>query len=209
MSQPFDRNCHVPSPRNLNKEEGEFWVSNPFEFPSSGENLSGYERNGFFLNAKGGAFHDCSFLSGADSNGDGRSAAAYDLTGDGMPELFVRQAGGGPLLILRNNFPKANWLKVSLRGTKSNRFGIGAKLICQAGDLTIRRELNPIINFLAQEPSMVHFGIGDAKAVDRLEIVWPSGERQQLQDLPANRHLLIREGADPTPVVPGESLATR
>lgn len=207
MSQPFDGRVTVPWLRSLDKKSGEFWVPNPWLFPYSGENLSAYERNMVFLNAGGRRFDDLSFFSGADSEGDGRSATAWDVTGDGMPELFVRQVGGGPLLVFRNCFPQSNWLNVSLRGTKSNRFGVGAKLIAELGGKRICRELYPIVNALSQTPAAVHFSLGQADEVEKLTVRWPSGQVQELRHLPANKHLLIRED-DPRPsaVVSGSPL---
>lgn len=189
----------------MNKKKGEFWVDNPWKFSSSGENLSCYERNGVFLNETGESFHDLSFLSGADSDGDGRTATSADLNGDGMPELLVRQAGGGPLRIYENRFPTTSWLKVSLRGTESNRFGIGAKLVCEANGGRVCRELYPHVNFLSQDPAVVHFGLGEAAKVDRLTIRWPSGRTQEFRDLAVNQYLLIHESDPaPKPIVPGK-----
>ena len=110
-----------------------------------------------------------------------------------MPELFVRQVGGGPLLVFENQFPKSNWLRISLSGDKSNSLGIGSKLVCEAGGRRICRELYPVINFLSQSPAHVNFGLGDAETVDRLTIHWPSGETQELIDLPINSHVRVRE----------------
>ena len=73
VSQPFDAQCEAPVLRKLDREKGEFWVSSPWKFPDSGENLSAYERNGIHLNAGDGNFFDISYLTGADSPGDGRS----------------------------------------------------------------------------------------------------------------------------------------
>lgn len=210
VAQPFDCTCRVPSLRDIDADRGEFWVSNPFAFSNSGENLSAYENNGVHLNAGGRQFYDLSFLSGADSPGDGRSVAACDIDGDGMLELFVRQAGGGSLLIFGNRLPKQNWLLVSLRGTESNTFGVGGKVLCEVAGRKIHRELYPLINFLSQAPPTVHLGLGDSHQVDRLSITWPSGKRQVLTDLEVNRHLLIREGsADFDVVVPGRGALRR
>lgn len=193
MSQPFDSSYRLPALRPLDEERGEFWVSNPFLFSNTNENLSAYERNGVHLNIGDGKFADISYLTGADSPGDGRSVVAEDLNGDGMPELLVRQVGGGPLIIYENNFPKSNWLKISLQGTKSNRNGIGSKLECRIGDKVIRRELSPEVNFHAQRRASVHFGLGKADAVTSLTILWPSGEEQILENLPINRHVVVSE----------------
>lgn len=212
MTQPFNRHVDVPALREIDEDKGEFWVGNPFAFSVSGQNLSMFEHNGLFLNAGRGlgdapwSFLDVSYVSATDSDGDGRSVTACDITGDGMPELFVRQVGGGPLLIFRNKFPKANWLQVSLRGTESNRFGVGAKLVCEVGGRRLYRELYPIVNFLSQSPALVHFGLGQSEKIDRLEIRWPSGNVQELTDLPVNQHVLIREDAsEAQTVVPGQA----
>jgi hypothetical protein len=194
VSQPFNSSAQVPCLRDLDTENGEFWVSSPWNFPASGENLSAYERNGVFLNDRKGGFHDVSFASGADSPGDGRSAVSGDITGDGMPELFVRQAGGGALLVYRNRFPRVHSLQLSLRGTRSNSLGVGARIECRMGKRVIRRSLYPVVNFLSQLPAMVHLGLGDATRIDHLTIRWPSGEVQEFRDVPVDRHIRVREG---------------
>ena len=71
MSQPFDRGCEVPAPAELDESLDEFWSSNPFKV-SELHNLSGYERNRTYLNIRGENFVDISFITGADSDGDGR-----------------------------------------------------------------------------------------------------------------------------------------
>jgi len=196
VSQPFNSSAQVPCLRELDSENGEFWVSNPWNFSASGENLSAYERNGVFLNDRRGGFHNISHSSGADNPGDGRSAVSWDITGDGMPELFIRQAGGGPLVIYRNRFPRAHFLQLSLRGTRSNSLGVGARVECEMGGRVVRRSLYPVVNFLSQSPSQLHVGLGQAEVVDRLTIRWPSGEVQSFEGVPVDRHLRITEGAD-------------
>ena len=186
----------VDNLRVLDGENGEFWVRNLWEFSKSGQNLSAYERNGVFLNGLSGTkttFHDIGFLSGADNSGDGRSVCAWDITGDGRPELFVRQAGGGALVVYENGCPGGHWLKISLRGTASNRLGIGAKVVCDTDQRVVRRELYPHINFLSQSPAMIHLGLGKSERIKTLTIHWPSGTTQVLQDIAADRHVRITE----------------
>ena len=193
MSQPFDCHAVTPALREVDRKSGEFWVPNPWDFSTRRENLSAYERNGVFLNLGDNRFANIGHASAADSDGDGRSAVGCDVTGDGRPELFVRQAGGGPLRIYRNHFPDAGWLTVSLVGTTSNRQGIGARVIARLGDRVVRRELYPVINFLSQAPARVTLGLGQAKTIDRLTIRWPSGKVTEMTDVEINRHLLVRE----------------
>jgi len=193
VSQPFDCHAVIPALREVDRKSGEFWVQNPWDFATRRENLSAYERNGVFLNLGNGEFANIGHASAADSDGDGRTAVGCDVTGDGRPELFVRQAGGGPLIVYRNQFPDAGWLTVTLQGQDSNRQGIGARVIAHLGNRTVRRELYPVVNFLSQAPARVTLGLGDAQTISRLEIHWPSGKRIELKDVEINRHLVISE----------------
>jgi hypothetical protein len=172
---------------------GEFWVANPWDIVDKGHNLSAYERNRAYLNVGGRDFVDISDLTGADSDGDGRSVVAGDFRNDGRLDVVVRQAGGGSVLFFENRFPKAHFLNVSLRGVASNRLGLGARLTARAGGRTIVRELYPHNGFRSQMPSRVHLGLGDAAKVDALTIRWPSGKEQTVNDLPADRHVVITE----------------
>jgi len=193
VSQPFSCTASVPELRDIDEDNGEFWVGNPFMFSNVKENLSAYERNGCFLNDQNGSFLDMSYLSGSDNRGDSRTVVSADIDNDGMPELFVRQVGGGALVVYKNNFPQKNWLTISLRGDKSNSAGIGAKVIMTAGDLTVQRELYPVVNFLSQSPANVHVGLQNHSKVDSVKILWPSGEVTLLKDVKANQHLRVFE----------------
>jgi hypothetical protein len=187
---------------------GEFWVTNPWDIVEKGHNLSAYERKRAFLNVGGKDFLDISYLTGADSDGDGRSVVAGDFRNDGRLDLVVRQVGGGPVLLFENQFPKAHYLTVSLRGTASNRLGVGARLTATVRGRELYRELYPHNSFRSQMPSRLHFGLGDAIKVDRLTVRWPSGAVQTLGDLAADRHVVITEGrtgADAVEtVIPGQ-----
>ena len=206
MSQPFDRGCQVPAPAELDDSLDEFWSGNAFDISMS-HNLSGYERNRTYLNAAGKNFVDISFVSGADSDGDGRCVVPLDFNNDGRQDLLVRQVGGGPLKLFENNFPKQNWLRVSLRGVESNRLGIGARLVAKIGKRQVVRELWPANTFYSQAPASVHLGLGPDEKVDELSIRWPSGKVQKLKGIAANRHILIKEGADKVHTVkPGEKM---
>ena len=79
MSRPLDRNAELPELGDVDREAGEFWIKNPFRIPSSGNNLSAYERNRLFLNVEGRAFIDASFASRADIDSDSRSVVVADF----------------------------------------------------------------------------------------------------------------------------------
>ena len=192
MSQPFDRSCKIPEPGKPNEVLGEFWEESPWTISSS-KNLSAYERNRVYMNHNGKNFFDISYITGADSDGDGRCAVAADLNNDGLNEIIVRQVGGGPLNIYENRFPLKNWLKVSLRGDESNSFGIGARLTALVNDVKLVREMYPVNSYRSQSPNIVHFGLNDSDQVDILEIKWPSGRVQRFESVQANRHIIVEE----------------
>jgi hypothetical protein len=196
VSQPFDRSCTIPPAGELDKSAGQFWVGNAWDI-SEDHNLSAYERKAAYLNvgAKPGEakFANASFLSGADGDGDGRTAVAADLDGDGMQELILRQAGGGPLVVYRNELPKRHWLRVKLRGTKSNGGGVGARVTAWIGDRKLVRDVYPQNTFVSQQPNEAYFGLGDAAVIDRLEIRWPSGQTQALERVAVDRLLRVME----------------
>ncbi len=194
MSQPYDRSCCVPKPGKIDAELGEFWTESPWQIGIDGHNLSAYERDKTWVNVKGKQFLDMSYLMGTDSDGDGRGVVAGDFRNTGHLDLLVRGSGGGPVALYENQMTSGNYLTVTLRGTKSNRQGIGARLVAQAGGQQIVRELYPSNGFRAQMPSLVHLGLGSATRLERLVIHWPSGEVQELTGLAANRHVVITEG---------------
>jgi hypothetical protein len=195
----------------MEKSLGEFWVDSPWEIARQGHNLSAFERKRTFLNVGGREFVDISYVSGADNDGDGRSVVAGDFRNNGQLDLVVRQAGGGPLLLYENGFPRRHYLEVSLAGVASNRQGIGARLTAVAGGQQLVREAYPVNSFRSQMPNRVHFGLGDATRVERLTIRWPSGKLQELVNVPADRHVLVREDRDGDAalqtVVPGQTIA--
>jgi hypothetical protein len=195
----------------LDASLGEFWVNSPWQIAAQGHNLSAFERNRTFLNVRGKDFLDISHLTGADSDGDGRAVVAADFRNVGMLDLIVRQAGGGPLLLFENRLPRKHYLEVSLRGRASNRQGVGARLTAVVHGQPLVRELYPANSYLSQAPNVVHFGLGDAEAVESLTVRWPSGKVQVLKGIQGDRHVVVDEGADGDDavetVVPGRTIA--
>jgi enediyne biosynthesis protein E4 len=210
VSQPFKRGAKIPRPGKLDPEHKEFWVSNPWDIVREGRNLSAYERNRTYMNLNGEGFADVSYISGADSNGDGRGVVTADFRNNGQLDMVVRQVGGGPLLYFENQFPQKHYLKVSLRGVQSNRLGIGARLVAVVGGQRIVREMYPVNSFRTQAPCIAHFGLGDLSEIEQLTIHWPSGQVQTFEQLAGDRHLVVEEGkqgaAAIEAVVPGATI---
>jgi hypothetical protein len=209
VSQPCDRSCAIPAPGSLDKSLGEFWVENPWEIVKHGHNLSAFERKRTWMNIGGSNFIDMSYLCGTDNDGDGRSVVAGDFRNNGRLDLLVRQVGGGPLMLYENNFPQRHYLKISLRGRQSNRLGVGARLTAVVNGQPLIREMYPVNSFRSQMPNLVHFGLGSADRLERLEVRWPSGKQQVFSELAADAHILVdesKEGAAAIEkVVPGHT----
>lgn len=196
MTQPHDRMAQLPEIGEVDREAGEFWVSNPLRLPEKGENLSAYERNKLFLSVDGKRFVDSSFASSTDIDSDSRSVVAADIDRDGAVDLLVSSAGGGPLRVFSNRLKQGNRLEIRLRGVKSNRSGIGARIVAQCGDRKIVRDIFPQNGFMGSGPAIQWIGVADAQKIDRLIIRWPSGLEQVFDDVEVNRSVRIEEGAE-------------
>ena len=124
----------------------------------------------------------------------GRGSAAGDSDNDGFPDLAVSNSGG-PLELLHNSGNSNAWIGVQLRGTRSNSEGIGAILILETDRGRQVREVKAGGSYLSTGDPRVVFGLGDDAKIRKLEIRWPSGAVQTLDDLPRRKYTVVREPA--------------
>jgi hypothetical protein len=174
--------------------------------PMGNKSLSGYEKKRLFHNAGGQGFTDDAARHGLDSTRDGRGVAVADFDNDGRLDLFVANANGLPFLY-HNVAPVArpgsasaeapHWASFLLQGTKSNRGAVGAQLRITSGGRTVLRFVDGGNSFAGQSSSRVHVGLGKDTQIDRLEVRWPSGARQQFTNLPVDRITHLVEGETP------------
>ena len=145
------------------------------------------QRNGKFLDisADGGPGITTPFNS--------HGVAAADFNNDGTLEILVNNSHDRPSL-LRNLGDHGNWLLLKLEGTKSNRSAVGARVTVQVGDHQQTQEVRSGGGYISQSDFRLHFGLGAANKADLIEIRWPSGLVEHLENLPANRIVNIREG---------------
>ncbi|MBL8188602.1 MAG: CRTAC1 family protein, partial [Acidobacteria bacterium] len=128
-----------------------------------------------------------------------RGVAFGDYDEDGAIDLIVNELDGAPML-LRNELLKqlgkdsANWVQLKLVGVKSNRNAVGAKVKLTAGSLTQIDEVRSGDSYLSHSDWRLHFGLGQARTVEHVEIQWPSGSVEKLKGLPINQTLTITEG---------------
>jgi tetratricopeptide (TPR) repeat protein len=124
----------------------------------------------------------------------GRGVAAGDLDNDGRVDLVVVHRDGAAAL-LWNRAAGGHSLGLLLRGTRSGRTPIGARVTCRAGGRSAVRSLTSGTGYLSAHDPRLWFGLGGTTKVDRLEIRWPSGAVQSWTDLPADRIIVIEEGS--------------
>jgi hypothetical protein len=129
----------------------------------------------------------------------GRGAAFDDLDNDGRVDVVVLNSRGKPT-ILRNASETGNhWLQVRLRGVKSNRDGVGARVYVAAGDLKQMDEVRSGRGYQSHWGTRLHFGLANNKRVERIEVHWPcSGVVDVVENVPADQLLTIAEGSAPS-----------
>jgi enediyne biosynthesis protein E4 len=125
-----------------------------------------------------------------------RGMAYGDLNNDGRIDVVVTIKDGRPEILLNRSAEKNQWLLVKLAGTRSNRDGLGARLKATLpGGSALYNHATTSTGLGASSDPRVHFGLGAAQRVEKLEIWWPSGMRQILENVPANQILTVHEPA--------------
>jgi enediyne biosynthesis protein E4 len=117
----------------------------------------------------------------------GRGLAFGDLNNDGWMDAVVTVLGGHPLIMM-NRGGTRHWLSITLRGTRSNRDGVGTRVRVNGQT----RFATTGGSYLSASDKRLHFGLGDSNTA-LIEVSWPSGTRQTLKDVPADQFLEVRE----------------
>jgi hypothetical protein len=133
---------------------------------------------------------------GLNQKGVSFSAAFGDLGGDGNLDLVYSNYQDG-VSVLRNDNDTGHRIIIDLRGTISNRFGVGATVKLESAAGVQVRQLWLARGYLASSEPMVHFGLGADPVIRRLTVTWPSGHVQIFENLPVDRRFTITEPARP------------
>ena len=164
--------------------------------PQGPEVVVGKQPNMVFLNdGTGTRFLDVSALTGADDTDESKGAAFADYDRDGDMDVFVVNQAGAPRLY-RNETPRGDnhWLEVDPRGTVSNRGGCGARITTFVGGQAIMRQvLCGSGGSGSYHQRRVHLGLGPATTIERVEVIWPSGTNQVLEDVAVDQVLAVDE----------------
>jgi hypothetical protein len=166
------------------------------------------ERKYLYRNLRNGQFEDISLTGGPGivAPVPARGFAVGDYDNDGNLDAIVNCVNALPQLLRCDSTLNRSWIKIRLVGVQSNRSGIGArvKAVAQTGTpllnakpgapLTQIDEVRSCNSYYSANDLRIHFGLGEAKKLDLLEIRWPSGVVDTLRDLDVNRLFVVQEG---------------
>ena len=177
------------------------------------------DTDSLYMNLGDGSFDDRTYQAGLGINTRllGWGVSFIDMDNDGNLDAVVNCVNAPPQLLHCESALNRSWIKIRTVGTKSNRTGIGARLrvVAETGTplltakpgtpLTQIDEVRSSNGYFSASDLRVHFGLGEAKKVDLVEIRWPSGAVDTLKDLDVNRLYVIQEGGK---IVKSEAFAT-
>jgi hypothetical protein len=151
-------------------------------------------------------FEDVSAAWGLNQRGVAFGAAFGDLGGDGNLDLVYSNYRKG-VTLLRNDSDTGHSITIALRGSRSNRFGVGSTVRIETDSGPQIRTLVLARGVLSSSEPILHFGLGDDTRVRRLTVSWPSGHEQSFADLAADRRFTITEPSSPASPAPARAAA--
>ncbi len=126
----------------------------------------------------------------------GRGLAAADYDNDGLMDLAFNNSGEPAVLLHNESATPYHWVRLSLRGTMSNRDAIGARVLVEAGGRRMVRHRKGGGSYCSASDPRLLVGLGTAREVERVAVRWPSGLVQRFGPLPVDRSYLLVEGED-------------
>ena len=153
--------------------------------------------NSLFRNKGALIFEDLSAKAGADFAVPAahRGAAFGDFNNDGKIDIVVTVLNGPPQLLINRSATQNHWIILKLVGTRSNRDGLGTKIKITTARGSQYNQATTAVGYNSSSDKRVHFGLGESKIIDRIEVLWPSGKRQVLTGVKVDQILTIKEAS--------------
>jgi len=125
----------------------------------------------------------------------GRGLAIGDLWNDGRTSAVITNMNAGPSLLVNQIRSANHWIGLRMVGTKSNRDGIGAKVMVKAGSRVLVNEVRSGSSYDSNNDMRLHFGLGAASKVEWVQVRWPSGLNEQFDNVPVDAIQTLKEGS--------------
>ena len=148
-----------------------------------------------FENIGNGKFEDVSVERGDyfKEENVGRGACMGDYDNDGDIDIFIVNLDSSCKFIINNKGNQNNWISLNLIGNASNKDGIGARIKIKAGGKVQTAQKKSTTGYLSQNDPRIHFGLSKNELVENIEIKWPSGKTQLLENVGINQVLTVKE----------------
>jgi hypothetical protein len=194
-------------PSNISMAAAQFvgWSSSFFDYDNDGD-VDIFKTNGelkhlygqedqIFENENNGKFTDISLKLGQYFQKElvGRGACLGDYDNDGDFDIFIVNLNDHCVFLRNNRGNENNWLAIKLIGTSSNRDGIGSRVKITSGGKVQTAQKISTTGYVSQNDPRLHFGLGKNEMVEKIEIIWPSGKEQVLENTKANQILIVTE----------------
>ncbi len=155
----------------------------------------------FYYENDDASFIEVASLKNINDPGIGRGSVTFDMDNDGDLDLLVVNQkpiysyhASSVTKLFRNDNTEGNWLKVELKGNKSDTNGIGARVEVTAGDKHLIREIDGgNSSHMSQNSVIAHFGLANIESIDEILVVWPGGKKQALENPSVNSLVTITE----------------
>ncbi|MFT7668393.1 MAG: Tfp pilus assembly protein PilF/peroxiredoxin [Planctomycetota bacterium] len=191
---------HSPSGETLTLDYADGWAA-VNRLIRQGESWSGREMDCAYWNAGDGTYVDVSNTLGLAKLGDGRGFVQVDWDGDGDLDLWLSNRTAPQVQYLRNNSAQGGFLRLQLKGAGNNTDAIGARVEVRIPENRFRLDRRLGSGYLSQSSEWLHFGLGDAKKIDGVTVLWPNGDRQEFRDLVIGGRYTLKQGqADALPL---------